>query len=210
MVVVNDIIGLIRDSSGNGNDATQSTAASKPKLQQDANGYCYLEFDGIDDTLFQGNLVHGDASTHIVVVEKLTADADLSRILSSGSADPSNISLKIGSTGFIQFSFGNYTTGSGTLITPSGVIAGTSRNVIAAVRDYTNNVMQIWVNGNMVAEGTHDQAGRTMDRYIGSRQIQVFTAMKLFGVVEVLDRALTESEIVKTTQLLATKCGVSL
>ena len=42
-------VGRILDKSGRGNHATQATTASKPILQQDANGKYYLAFDGVDD-----------------------------------------------------------------------------------------------------------------------------------------------------------------
>ena len=42
-------VGKILDKSGRGNHATQSTAASRPTLQQDSNGMYYLSFDGTDD-----------------------------------------------------------------------------------------------------------------------------------------------------------------
>ncbi|MCZ4343146.1 hypothetical protein O4H52_16125 [Sphingomonadaceae bacterium G21617-S1] len=48
--VVDGAIGLIRDKSGHGNHASQSTAASKPTLRQ-SGGLYYLEFDGVDDFL---------------------------------------------------------------------------------------------------------------------------------------------------------------
>lgn len=48
---VGDPVGLIKDKSGNDNDASQSTAAARPVLRQTAGGEYYLEFDGVDDTL---------------------------------------------------------------------------------------------------------------------------------------------------------------
>jgi hypothetical protein len=47
---VDAVVGLIRDKSGRGNHASQSTTASKPVLRQSGSRY-YLEFDGIDDYL---------------------------------------------------------------------------------------------------------------------------------------------------------------
>lgn len=64
MAVVNDIIGLIRDSSGNGNNATQATAASKPILKQAANGVYYVGFDGVDDNFNIDPTAWNPSDTH--------------------------------------------------------------------------------------------------------------------------------------------------
>lgn len=44
-------VGLMRDKSGRGNHLFQNTTASRPTWQQDAQGFYYLRFDGIDDGL---------------------------------------------------------------------------------------------------------------------------------------------------------------
>ena len=50
-------VGLIRDKSGRGNHARQTTSASHPILRQNAiTGAYYLEFDGSDDFLQTGNI----------------------------------------------------------------------------------------------------------------------------------------------------------
>lgn len=49
VTAVGQPVGLALDKSGRGNHATQSTAASRPTLQQDSNGLYYLSFDGTDD-----------------------------------------------------------------------------------------------------------------------------------------------------------------
>lgn len=46
---VGDPVGYIADLSGNGNHATQATAAARPTLRQTGGGLYYLEFDGVDD-----------------------------------------------------------------------------------------------------------------------------------------------------------------
>lgn len=53
---VGDPVGLIRDKSGRGNHRTQATAASRPTLQQDASGYFYLSYDGVDDFMVTGSV----------------------------------------------------------------------------------------------------------------------------------------------------------
>jgi len=48
---VGDSVYVLEDRSGNGNDATQATAANRPVLRQDGSSNYYLEFDGITDYL---------------------------------------------------------------------------------------------------------------------------------------------------------------
>lgn len=48
---VGDAVARINDLSGNGNHATQATAAARPILRQTAGGLYYLERDGVDDHL---------------------------------------------------------------------------------------------------------------------------------------------------------------
>lgn len=54
VTAVGQPVGRINDKSGRGNHATQSTAASRPLLQQDGSGNYYLDFDGVDDSLSTG------------------------------------------------------------------------------------------------------------------------------------------------------------
>lgn len=49
--VVNGPVGLVRDRSGRGNDASQSVDAFRPTLRREADGRHALEFDGVDDFL---------------------------------------------------------------------------------------------------------------------------------------------------------------
>lgn len=54
VTAVGQPVGKILDKSGRGNHASQSTSASRPTLQQDANGCYYLSFDGTDDGMIAG------------------------------------------------------------------------------------------------------------------------------------------------------------
>jgi GLEYA domain len=51
-----DPVGKILDKSGNDNHATQSTAGKRPVYRVDANGYAYLEFDGVNDFMSTSNI----------------------------------------------------------------------------------------------------------------------------------------------------------
>ena len=56
VTAVGQPVGRILDKSGRGNHATQTTATSRPVLQQDASGRYYLSFDGTDDWMQTNNI----------------------------------------------------------------------------------------------------------------------------------------------------------
>ena len=49
-------VALMKDKSGRGHDATQSTLANRPTWQIDPYGYGYLLFDGVNDTMVTNNI----------------------------------------------------------------------------------------------------------------------------------------------------------
>lgn len=63
VTAVEQPVGRINDKSGNGNHATQATAAARPILRQDGGGNYYLETDGIDDFLPSTTLPYSAART---------------------------------------------------------------------------------------------------------------------------------------------------
>lgn len=56
VTAVGQPVGRINDKSGRGNHRTQATAASRPTLRQDASGFFYLEYDGVDDSMATGSV----------------------------------------------------------------------------------------------------------------------------------------------------------
>lgn len=69
-------VGLIRDKSGRGNHALQATAASRPVLQQDASGFYYLSFDGVDDWLATAGSVDLSTTNKLTVVAGAKKQSD--------------------------------------------------------------------------------------------------------------------------------------
>jgi hypothetical protein len=59
-------VGRINDKSGRSNHATQATAASRPLLQQ-AGGFYYLDFDGVDDSLSAAAVPLTNTTQHFAV-----------------------------------------------------------------------------------------------------------------------------------------------
>lgn len=93
-----DAVALIRDKSGRGNHASQSTLASRPTIQQDSTGRWFLLFDGVDDVLVTASINFSGTNkvTAISGVRKLSDAAD-GVFLGFGS--PSNLD-----NGSFQFS----------------------------------------------------------------------------------------------------------
>lgn len=77
VTALGDPVGCIRDKSGNGFHATQSTDANRPTWQQDATGRYFLLFDGLNDGLASGaiDLTATDAMTSFVGMRKLADSA---------------------------------------------------------------------------------------------------------------------------------------
>jgi hypothetical protein len=63
-------VGKVLDKSGNGIHATQSTSANRPIYQVHSNGFPYLQFDGVNDSLVSSTL-------NLTTTDKVTWSAGL-------------------------------------------------------------------------------------------------------------------------------------
>lgn len=61
VTAVGQPVGRVKDKSGNGNHLT-ATGTARPTLRQDASGFKYIEFDGIDDFLISAACTIGSPS----------------------------------------------------------------------------------------------------------------------------------------------------
>lgn len=159
-----------------GNHATQATAASRPTLRQDASGFYYLEFDGVDDSL-------ATASVDFSATDKMTVFAGLHK--ASDAAIGALVELTVNST-TTAGSFGlfapptaaaasyNYRSGGsapGQGITTAGFAAPVS-SVVTGISDISGDSVNMRVNGVAGAAVTFDQgAGNYANAplYIGRR-----------------------------------------
>jgi hypothetical protein len=91
-------VGKILDKSGRGNHATQATATVRPLLQQDASGYYYLSFDGVDDWLATGNVdlsAAGQVSTFAGLLCSNTAAGAIGMVINQGGTGFNSFSVQV-------------------------------------------------------------------------------------------------------------------
>jgi hypothetical protein len=92
VTAVGQPVGKIDDKSGNGNHASQATAASRPVLQIDGNGKHYLEFDGVDDSLETAaiDFTATDKMSAFLGIDKVGASSWQVACELSGNSDSNN------------------------------------------------------------------------------------------------------------------------
>jgi len=159
-------VGKILDKSGRGNHATQSTAASRPTLQQDSNGMYYLSFDGVDDWL-------QTASINFTGTDKMTVWAGVRKnsALNYGCLVELSANSTINNGAFMLFSpylLENYMFASkGSLLSPaiSGAYAAPVSNVITGLGSISSDSSILRVNGSQVGSGTADQGTGNYGNY---------------------------------------------
>lgn len=82
---VGDTVARVDDQSGNADHATQGTAANRPVLQADANGWRYLDCDGTNDVLGVSQGFNQPFTLVLVAVHTNPAEADY--LLAHGNFD---------------------------------------------------------------------------------------------------------------------------
>lgn len=66
VTAVGQPVGKVLDKSGRGNHRTQGTTSSRPTLRQDASGYFYWQYDGVDDSMSAAVDLSGTSKLTIV------------------------------------------------------------------------------------------------------------------------------------------------
>ena len=97
VTAVGQPVGAINDKSGRANHATQATAAARPILRVDGNGFHYLEFDGVDDSL-------STAAINFTATDKLTVFTGLRKVSDATTAVVYELSAASGVGTFALFS----------------------------------------------------------------------------------------------------------
>jgi hypothetical protein len=144
-----------------GNHRTQATAASRPTLRQDASGYYYLEYDGIDDSMATG-------SVDFSGMDKMTVFAGINKASDAASGVVVELtttsSATAGSFGLFApvTAAANYQYRSGGTIPAVGAQSPASyaapiSNVLTGQSDIAGDSVTLRVNGSQVASSAGDQ-----------------------------------------------------
>lgn len=193
-VTVGDPVGKILDKSGRGNHATQTTLPARPILRQDAAGRYYLEFDGIDDFLFTGNVnfTGTDKITVCAGIRKLSdTTPTVTFIVELSSAAESNNGAFV-LTGRNNFSARRYTFGSkGSIFAGSGtdstVYDAPITNVLTGIGNISGDYAGLRINGSLINSVTSDQGAgnyRNYQLYIGARLAGNFYAnIRIYSII---------------------------
>ena len=191
-----DPVGRMLDKSGNGNHATQTVSGSRPVYRTDGTLH-WLEFDGVDDLLFNYGFSRSNPDSLFFALEWLSP-------LSSKPLDGiqnNDASIFVFPDGRIRaFSSASF------VLTPAGTISLDTPTVGTAIFNLANS--KIRINGALTAgtTGVMSTSGITMGG--NSENLENFTG-KLFSVIS-LGRLASPSEIENTEVYLANLSGATL
>jgi hypothetical protein len=191
-------VGLIRDKSGRGNHASQSTAAARPVLRKDAAGRHYLEFDGMDDSL-RATFAIPQPWDRISTLRQLSW-SEFDRLLGGVSGDTGNLYQRVSSPTM------SIRSGGGQPIDNSGAAIGADAVVIER---HNGALSRLAVNGGAYATG---DAGSVAPGGItlGNRDNGANPGhLRLYGLCMV-GRALTNAEIARLRRFMAARVGLTL
>ena len=199
-------VGLMLDKSGNGNHATQATAAKRPTYTE-GSGLSWLAFDGVDDAMEAPAL--GVTSSALTMLYSATQ--------SGGSA----VDLIFGVENTTANRFQNFTDSSGARKTGAASTSGatfptygdSSVNQIAGAV-WNGSAVQNYING--ATSGGASSLSGSMDLtegviYIGkspSYSNLLFTGIFRGGLL--INRALSAEEVISFSTYLAAKSGLTL
>jgi hypothetical protein len=213
----NDTVARINDSSGNGNHATQSSADARPALKKTAGGLWYLDFDGVDDFLWNSNAVLYAAGSAYVgwAAQEGSGEAD-KRLFAEGSSTNANPIYGIGFnqlTSLDRYRLFLRNNENATLLNDNTVGRTTSGPVVGRFVDTGSN-MAILENAAPLSNFNYTRSGTfTANRFSIGALLRAsagsWQKMQLFGMVT-RTGALTAEQIAQTEALLASRSGATL
>jgi len=204
-------VGRVLDKSGNGNHATQATAASRPTYQVDASGRGYLSFDGVDDFLLTPTITPGTDKAQMFAGVRKLSDAATGIIAELGiggnygvrissSAAPTLASISRGTVVITAQSASIYAAPVTAVVTGLGDISGD----LVAIR---TNGIQVTNNGDQGTLGNYAAS----PIYIGRRGGTTLPlTARIYHLVVRFGANLTASVISKAESQTAAKTGVVL
>jgi len=160
VTAVGQPVGLVLDKSGRGNNAFQVTAASRPLLQQDSNGYYHLLFDGVDDWLQTNsvNFTTTDKMTVFAGVRKLS-NAAIGMIVELSPVTTTNngtFFMRAPGVALTDYSFSS----KGTIVSSAAsanTYSAPITNVLTGTGDISGDQVVLRIDGAQVAISTTDQ-----------------------------------------------------
>lgn len=215
VTAIGDPVGRILDKSGNGKHATQSSASSRPLLQQ-TNGLYHLTFDGSNDSMLTGSIdfTGTDKMTVWAGVTKSSdaaagVVAELSDSFSAYNgtfilAAPSNTNAYDYSCRVKGTLLGGSTSSAASYIPPV-------TNVATMRADIANDVSILRVNGAQAASTSNDLGTGNFGNFplfIGRRNNTSLPFNgRLYGLI-VLGAAASDWQVYVTEQWMAGKTGL--
>ncbi len=173
VTAVGQPVGLALDKSGRGNHATQTTAASRPTLQQDSNGMYYLSFDGTDDGMLT-------PSINFTATDKMTVWAGVRKLSDAALGMLVELSASAGANNGVFYLAASASAGANyQLISKGTVLAAATRsgiaapitNVLTGICAISGDLCTVRVNGVATSAATDQGTGNygNYPLYIGRR-----------------------------------------
>ena len=215
VTAVGQPVGRINDKSGNGNHASQATAAARPVLRQDGGGKYYLEFDGVDDGLGTAaiDFSASDEMTVVVAMER----PDTATLMVVEFSD--NVNACAGSAFVVSGDndSGIYSARARGASHGASAIwvanSGADRAIITSTHSISGDLSRIRRNGVYGIDSVTDKGAGNFGNwplYIGSRGgITSFFNGSIYQTV-IVGRVATATEIDDTEAHIASKSGVTL
>lgn len=206
-----DPVALMRDKSGNGNHAVQTTSAARPIYKTDGISH-RLAFDGIDDhLLFNKNTFLADKSQVIMTAHSLLEVGLYPSVISGLSTDAGLEQFHFDATAqrrvFVVTGTGNSAGNSAAALSLNTAIvrttnwsrsAGVATDTVNRTGVFTTSPAQ--VNALLTLPTDYQSMGRILDLYAN---------MDFYGIVAISDD-LSPTAIADVEQYLASKSGVTL
>lgn len=190
-----DAVARIDDKSGNGNNATQTTAANRP-LYKTSDGLHWLQFDGVDDHLAAGEVLASTLSTLAACI-RLRSGTDY-----RGAWAIRQQIVYASMTG--AGTWGGY---NGAQVASS---YGVGSNTVVVERTRAANDVDLFTNGNTVETVTTGSSFNTRTSAIGSAGTTTHpAALDFYGGVCRL-AVLSDADVTSLKNWLAAKGGVTL
>jgi len=209
-------VGLMFDKSGNGNHATQATAAKRP-IYTEGSGLAWLAFDGVDDAMVTAAIDFTGTNKMSVLagVRKLSdAATGVMADLSADATDSDGTFAMYNSATSTVNGAGFFS--QGTAIGVANATAGLvppANAAITGLGDISGDSSIIRINGIQRANGPQDQGSGNYGNHvlnIGSRnQTSRFFNGNIYGII-IAGKMASTDEIAATEAYLAAKSGVTL